>query len=307
MEKSQWIWLDGELVPWDEARVHVLTHTLHYGLGVFEGIRCYDGAKGPAIFRLHEHTARLLASAHILDIEIPFSAAEIDAACLETVRVNGLKSCYIRPLAFIGDGEMGLSAKSNPIRLTIAAWPWGAYLGDQGVAEGIRVRTSSYQRFHVNTMMSKAKAVGHYLNSILASSEARRTGYDEALMLDSQGFVAEGSGENLFIVRKGVVKTPPLTSALAGITRDTVFRLLADEGIEVVEQFFTRDEVYIADEAFFTGTAAEVTPVRELDDRRIGVGRPGPITQQVQAGYARVTRGEDPRHMDWLAVVGAAA
>lgn len=307
MEKSQWIWLDGRLVPWDEAQVHVLTHTLHYGLGVFEGIRCYDGASGPAIFRLREHTARLLASAHILGIEIPFSGAEIDAACIETVRANQLKSCYIRPLAFIGDGEMGLSAKSNPVRLTVAAWKWGAYLGDEGVNSGIRVRTSSYQRFHVNSLMSKAKAVGHYLNSILASSEARRTGYDEALLLDAQGFVAEGSGENLFIVRGGAVKTPPLTSALAGITRDTVCRILAERGISVVEQFFTRDEVYIADEAFFTGTAAEVTPVRELDDRAIGSGRPGPITQQVQAAYARVTRGEDPTHADWLTAVAAGA
>ena len=304
MEKSQWIWLDGELVPWDEARVHVLTHTLHYGLGVFEGIRCYDGRSGPAIFRLQDHTERLLASAHILGIAIPFSAAEINAACLETVRVNRLRSCYIRPLAFIGDGEMGLSAKTNKVRLTIAAWPWGSYLGDEGVKNGIRVRTSSYQRFHVNSLMSKAKAVGHYVNSILASSEARRGGYDEALLLDSQGFVAEGSGENLFIAKRGIVKTPPLTSALSGITRDTVMRLLADAGVPVVEQFFTRDEVYIADEAFFTGTAAEVTPVRELDDRQVGPGRPGPVTRDVQAQYDRVTRGEDERYTEWLAPVG---
>jgi len=291
-------------VPWDEARVHVLTHTLHYGLGVFEGIRCYDGRSGPAIFRLQDHTERLLASAHILGIAIPFSAAEINAACLETVRVNRLRSCYIRPLAFIGDGEMGLSAKTNKVRLTIAAWPWGSYLGDEGVKNGIRVRTSSYQRFHVNSLMSKAKAVGHYVNSILASSEARRGGYDEALLLDSQGFVAEGSGENLFIAKRGIVKTPPLTSALSGITRDTVMRLLADAGVPVVEQFFTRDEVYIADEAFFTGTAAEVTPVRELDDRQVGPGRPGPVTRDVQAQYDRVTRGEDERYTEWLAPVG---
>jgi len=304
VEKSQWIWLDGELVPWDEARVHVLTHTLHYGLGVFEGIRCYDGRLGPAIFRLQDHTERLLASAHILGMAIPFSAAEINAACLETVRVNRLRSCYIRPLAFIGDGEMGLSAKTNKVRLTIAAWPWGSYLGEEGVQNGIRVRTSSYQRFHVNSLMSKAKAVGHYVNSILASSEARRGGYDEALLLDSQGFVAEGSGENLFIAKRGIVKTPPLTSALSGITRDTVMRLLADGDVAVVEQFFTRDEVYIADEAFFTGTAAEVTPVRELDDRQVGPGQPGPITRDIQAKYDRVTRGEDERYTGWLSAVG---
>lgn len=304
MEKSERIWLDGALVPWDEANVHVLTHTLHYGLGVFEGIRCYDGARGPAIFRLRDHTERLLASAHILGMVIPFTADEIDAACLETVRTNGLRSCYIRPIAFVGEGEMGLAAKSNKIRLAIAAWPWGSYLGEAGVEKGIRVRTSSYQRFHVNSMMSKAKAVGHYVNSILAGNEARRAGYDEALLLDTQGYVAEGSGENLFIVRKGVVKTPPLTSALAGITRDTVMQLLADRDVAVVEQFFTRDEVYVADEAFFTGTAAEVTPVRELDDRQVGSGQPGPITRVVQQAYERATRGEDTGHEDWLAVVG---
>lgn len=304
MEKSEFIWLDGKLVPWGEAQVHVLTHTLHYGLGVFEGVRCYDGVRGPAIFRLNEHTERLFASAHILGMEIPFSPEQISDACLETVRANKLASCYIRPLAFVGEGEMGLAAKTNPIRVAVAAWPWGAYLGADGVENGIRVRTSSYQRFHVNSLMSKAKAVGHYVNSILASTEARRAGYDEALLLDTQGFVAEGSGENLFIARNGVVKTPPLTSALSGITRDTVMALLADLKVDVIEQFFTRDEIYIADEAFFTGTAAEVTPVRELDDRRVGDGQPGAITKRVQEGYQRVTRGEDGRHLDWLAVVG---
>jgi branched-chain amino acid aminotransferase len=304
MEKSEWIWMDGHLVPWDEAQVHVLTHTLHYGLGVFEGIRCYDGRRGPAIFRLHEHTDRLFASAHIIGMEIPFSKDEINAACLETVRANKLKSCYIRPLAFVGAGEMGLAAKTNPIRVSIAAWPWGAYLGAEGVENGIRVHTSSYQRFHINSLMSKAKAVGHYVNSILAATEARRAGYDEALLLDTQGFVAEGSGENLFIARNGVVKTPPLTSALSGITRDTVLQLLSERGIEVVEQFITRDEVYIAEEAFFTGTAAEITPVRELDDRRIGSGKPGPVTKSIQEAYERVTRGQGDDHLDWLAVVG---
>ena len=304
MEKSEWIWLDGEFVAWDEAQVHVLTHTLHYGLGVFEGVRCYDGGNGPAIFRLEDHTRRLLSSAHILGIEVPFSADQINAACIEAVRRNGLKSCYIRPLVFVGEGEMGLSAKTNKTRVCVAAWPWGAYLGEEGVANGIRVRTSSYQRFHINSLMSRAKAVGHYVNSILASSEARRAGYDEALLLDSQGFVAEGSGENLFIARDGVVKTPPLTSALGGITRDTVMALLAAQGTSVVEQLFPRDEVYIADEAFFSGTAAEITPVRELDDRRVGPGRPGPITQAIQSAYSRATRGEDPRHGAWLTPVG---
>ncbi len=306
MEKSRFIWMDGELVAWDDAHVHVLTHTLHYGLGVFEGIRCYDGARGPAIFRLQDHTRRLLASAHILGMAIPYSADEINAACIDIVRVNQLKSCYIRPLAFIGDGEMGLSAKSNKVRLAIAAWPWGSYLGEEGVAKGIRVCTSSYQRFHVNSLMSRAKAVGHYVNSILASSEARRNGYDEALLLDSQGFVAEGSGENLFVVRRGEVLTPPLTSALSGITRDTVLHLLGERDVRVVEQFFARDEVYIADEAFFTGTAAEITPVRELDDRRIGAGQPGPITRAIQQGYRSITHGETESPADWLSIVAAA-
>jgi branched-chain amino acid aminotransferase len=301
MEKTEKIWLDGVFVPWDEARVHVLTHTLHYGLGAFEGIRCYDGARGPAIFRLREHIDRLFASAHILGIEVPYSPDQVNQACLDTVRVNGMKSGYIRPLVFIGDGEMGLAAKSNPIRVAIAVWPWGTYLGDEGVRNGIRVKTASFQRFHVNSLMPKAKAVGHYVNSILASNEAKRAGYDEALLLDSQGFVAEGSGENVFIVRNGVVKTPPLTSVLDGITRNTAMTLLAERGIAVHEQYFVRDEIYTAEEAFLTGTAAEITPVRELDDRRVGSGRPGPITRSLQEEYARVTRGEDERHADWLA------
>jgi len=301
MEKTSKIWMDGAFVPWEEARVHVLTHTLHYGLGVFEGIRCYDGARGPAIFRLREHVERLFASAHILGIEVPFSRDEVSRACLDTVRANQMKSCYIRPLVFIGDGEMGLAAKGNPVRVSIAVWPWGTYLGDAGVRDGIRVKTASFQRFHVNSLMPKAKAVGHYVNSILASSEARRAGYDEALLLDSQGFVAEGSGENVFIVRSGIVKTPPLTSVLDGITRNTALTLLAARGIAVSEQYFARDEVYTAEEAFLTGTAAEITPVRELDDRRIGSGTPGPITRALQEEYARVTRGEDDRHADWLA------
>jgi branched-chain amino acid aminotransferase len=306
MQRSDFIWLDGDFVPWDNARVHVLTHTLHYGLGAFEGVRCYEGAGGSsAIFRLREHTERLFGSAHILGIEIPFTPAQIDAACLETVVKNGLRSCYIRPLVFLGDGEMGLAAvQQNPVRVAIIAWPWGSYLGDQGVREGIRVKTSSFQRFTVNALMSKAKAVGHYVNSILAAVEARRGGYDEALMLDADGFVAECSGENIFIVKHGRVKTSPLTSVLPGITRATAMTLLADGGTACAEERFTRDEVYIADEAFLTGTAAEITPIRELDDRCIGTGKPGPVTVALQAAYARVIRGEDQKYRHWLAQIG---
>ena len=303
MQCTEHIWLDGEFVPWAEARVHVLTHTLHYGLGVFEGVRCYEGADGrAAIFRLREHTERLFASAHILGLEIPFTPAEISAACLETVRRNRLTACYIRPLVFLGDGEMGLAAV-NAVRVSIVVWPWGSYLGDEGIKNGIRVRTSSFQRFHVNTMMTKAKAVGHYVNSILAAREARRGGYDEALMLDTDGFVSEASGENIFIVRDGVVKTPPLTSVLPGITRSTIMTLLRDRGYTLVEERFTRDEAYIADEAFFTGTAAEVTPIRELDDRAIGNGKPGPVTQAMQQAYFSLVRGEATTHRDWLSFV----
>ena len=304
MEKSELIWLDGAYVPWERAQVHVLTHTLHYGLGVFEGVRCYETSdKRSAIFRLHDHTRRLFASAKILGMTIPFDEAAIDAACLETVRRNRLRACYIRPLVFLGEGEMGLHATSNPVRVAIAVWPWGSYLGDAGVKNGIRVKTSSFQRFHVNTLMTKAKAVGHYVNSILANQEARRSGYDEALLLDTDGFVAEASGENLFIVRDGVAKTPPLTSVLPGITRATLITLLRERGHTVVEERFTRDEVYIADEAFFTGTAAEVTPVRELDDRAIGSGKPGPVTAAMQQAYFALIRGEDAKHLDWLAFV----
>jgi len=303
MQRSDHIWLDGQFVPWEEARVHVLTHTLHYGLGVFEGVRCYEGVAGrSAIFRLHEHTARLFASAHILGLEIPYSPEQINAACIQAVSKNRLQSCYIRPLVFLGDGEMGLAAR-NPVRAAVIVWPWGSYLGEQGVRHGIRVRTSSFQRFPVNALMSKAKAVGHYVNSILAAVEARRGGYDEALLLDVDGFVAECSGENIFIVKNGKVKTSPLTSVLPGITRDTVMTLLEDRDIPCREERFTRDEVYIADEAFLTGTAAEITPIRELDDRRIGDGKPGSVTAALQAAYARVTRGEEARYRPWLSPV----
>ncbi len=304
MQKSDVIWVDGEFVPWERAQVHVLTHTLHYGLGVFEGIRCYATNDGrSAVFRLHDHTRRLFASARILSITIPFDEQAIDDACLESIRRNTLRECYIRPLVFLGEGEMGLHATTNPVRVAIAVWPWGSYLGDEGVRHGIRVKTSSFQRFHVNTLMTKAKAVGHYVNSILANQEVRRVGYDEALMLDTDGYVSEASGENLFIVRDGIVKTPPLTSVLPGITRATLITLLRERGHTVVEERFTRDEVYIADEAFFTGTAAEVTPVRELDDRPIGTGKPGPLTASMQEAYFALIRGGDPRHRDWLAFV----
>jgi branched-chain amino acid aminotransferase len=303
MEKGERIWLDGTLVPWDEAQVHVLTHTLHYGLGVFEGIRCYHCHDGrSAIFRLREHIDRLYGSAHILDLPIPYSREQLTAACIETVRANRLRECYIRPLVFMGDGEMGLAART-PTRVAVAVWPWGAYLGEEGMRNGIRVKTSSYQRFHPNTLLTKAKAVGHYVNSILAAREVRVAGYDEALLLDVDGYVSEASGENIFIVSEGRVKTPPLPTILAGVTRRAVLQLLADLGIPAVEERFTRDEVFLADEAFFTGTAAEITPIRELDDRRIGSGRPGAVTHRLQELFFAVVRGKEERYRDWLAYI----
>lgn len=303
MEKTEQIWLDGRLVPWDAAQVHVLTHTLHYGLGVFEGIRCYAGDDGTsAIFRLQEHVDRLFKSAHILDLPMPFSREQIFAACLDVVRANRLKECYLRPLAFMGDGEMGLGARPAT-RVAIAAWPWGAYLGDEGMRNGIRVKTSSFTRFHPNTLMTKAKACGHYVNSILASREAKMAGYDEALLLDVDGYVSEASGENIFIVSRGVVKTTPLPTVLDGITREAALKILADQGIACREERFTRDEVYLADEAFFTGTAAEITPIRELDDRRVGNGKPGPITQRLQEVFFAAVRGREPRYREWLAAI----
>ncbi len=293
--------MDGELVPWDEARVHVLTHTLHYGLGAFEGLRCYACCDGrSAIFRLREHMVRLWQSTRILGIEPPYDVDAMSEACVETVRANQLKECYIRPLVYVAAGEMGLAATDNPVRMSVAAWPWGSYLGDDGLRNGIRVRTSSFQRFHINTMLTKAKAVGHYVNSILASLEARSAGYDESLMLDVDGYAAEGCGENLFIVREGRVKTPPIATVLEGITRRSVIELLAAAGVDVVEERFTRDEVYIADEAFFTGTAAEVTPIRSLDDRTIGGGSPGPITRRLQDDYFAVIKGERAEYDGWL-------
>ena len=303
MKATDYVWLDGRLVPWADAQVHVMTHTLHYGLGVFEGIRCYQCADGrSAVFRLREHVDRLFGSAHVVGMAMPFTRAQIHEACLETVRANKLKECYIRPIAFMGDGEMGLAARPAT-RVAIAAWPWGAYLGDDGMQRGVRLKTSSFARFHPNTMLTKAKVVGHYVNSILAAREARDAGYDESLLLDVDGYVSEASGENIFIVRNGVVKTTPLPTVLEGITRDAVLTMLRDMQIPYREERFTRDEVYLADEAFFTGTAAEVTPIREVDDRRVGTGEPGPISRRLQERFFAAVQGKDAQRQSWLAYV----
>ncbi len=297
------IWFDGELVEWRDAKVHVLTHTLHYGMGVFEGVRAYNAEGGTAIFRLQAHTDRLFRSAHIMNMEMPFSKAEINAAQLEAVRVNKLDSAYLRPMVFYGSEGMGLRADNLKTHVIVAAWEWGAYLGKDALEKGIRIRTSSFTRHHVNISMCKAKANGHYINSMLALSEALRDGYDEALLLDVDGFVAEGSGENFFMVYDGVIYTPELSSALDGITRATILQLANEAGYEVREKRITRDEVYVADEAFFTGTAAEVTPIRELDGRTIGSGVRGPVTAALQARYFDVVHGRSEAHRGWLAAV----
>ena len=297
------IWLDGEMLPWREAKIHVLTHTLHYGMGVFEGIRAYKTLKGTAIFRLQEHTERLFRSARIVGMPMPYDPATLNRVCCEVVRANKLESAYIRPLCFYGAEGMGLRADNLKAHVMIAAWYWGAYLGTAGQEHGIRVKTSSFARHHVNAAMCKAKANGNYMNSMLALQEALQCGYDEALLLDTEGYVAEGSGENIFIMRNGILYTPDLTSALEGITRDTIITLAADLGLTIKEKRITRDEVYIADEAFFTGTAAEVTPIRELDGRAIGAGRPGPITLQLQSMYFDQVYGRREAHPDWLALV----
>lgn len=299
------IWFDGEMVPWREAQVHVLTHTLHYGMGVFEGIRAYKTEQGTAIFRLPEHTRRLFDSAHILSMKIPYDKDTMNQAIVATVRENQLESAYIRPMCFYGAEGMGLRADNLKVHTIVAAWTWGAYLGIDGLEKGIRVRTSSYTRHHVNITMCKAKANGNYMNSMLALQEALTCGYDEALLLDAEGYVAEGSGENIFIIRDGVIYTPDLTSALNGITRATIFTLAAEIDVPIVEKRLTRDEVYIADEAFFTGTAAEVTPIRELDNRLIGDGRRGPITERLQSLYFDAVHGRHPKHQDWLTAVYA--
>ncbi|MCX7628497.1 MAG: branched-chain amino acid transaminase [Methylophilaceae bacterium] len=294
------IWYDGKMVPWREATTHVLTHTLHYGMGVFEGVRAYKTRQGTAIFRLKEHTDRLFRSAHILGMKMPFDKATLMEAQKAAVRENKLESGYLRPMAFYGAEAMGISAKTLSTHVIVAAWAWGAYLGKEALEHGIRVKTSSFARHHVNITMCKAKANGNYMNSILAHQEAAQDGYDEALLLDVDGFVAEGSGENIFIVRNGKLYTPDLTSALEGITRDTIIQLAEEMGLKVIEKRITRDEVYSADEAFFTGTAAEVTPIRELDNRTIGSGRRGPITEKLQAKFFEVVTGQSAAHAHWL-------
>jgi branched-chain amino acid aminotransferase len=294
------IWLDGRLVPWRSATTHLLTHSLHYGLGVFEGVRAYETARGSAVFRLPEHTGRLFRSAHIVGMEIPFDQAEVNDAVASVLRENKLASAYIRPFCFYGSEGMGLHAKGLKVHVAVAAWAWGAYLGDEGLKRGIRVKTSSFSRHHVNSLMCKAKVTGHYVNSMLALHEAAAAGCDEALLLDTDGYVAEGSGENIFIVRDGKLLTPELNSALEGITRDTIITLAGELGIAVREKRLTRDEVYVADEAFFTGTAAEVTPIRELDGRRIGAGGRGPVTEMLQNLYFDQVHGRRDQHREWL-------
>jgi branched-chain amino acid aminotransferase len=298
------IWMDGELVDWRDAKIHVLTHTLHYGCGAFEGVRAYDTVNGTAIFRLQEHTTRLLNSGKILRMKVPFSAEQINEAQRAVVKANNLKSAYIRPLIWIGSEKLGVSPKGNQVHLMVAAWSWGAYLGEDGMKRGIRVKTSSYTRHHVNITMTQAKTVSNYTNSILANMEATDDGYDEALLLDASGFVSEGAGENLFVIKGGVVYTPDLSAgALNGITRNTIFSICQDLGLKLVEKRITRDEVYISDEAFFTGTAAEVTPIRELDRIEIGSGSRGPITEKIQSAFFDIVNGRNPKYAEWLTAV----
>ncbi|MDK2956869.1 MAG: branched-chain amino acid aminotransferase [Desulfovibrionales bacterium] len=301
VQQSSKIWFDGKFVDWADAKVHVLTHTLHYGAGVFEGIRAYECKNGKsAIFRLKEHMRRLLDSAHILNLKVPYSQEELNKAAVETMQVNGMKNGYLRPLVFVGAGVMGVYPGDNPIQTIIAAWPWGAYLGKDALEKGIRIKTSSFSRHHVNVMMTKAKVCGNYVNSVLAKQEAVAEGFDECMMLDSHGFVSEGSGENIYIVRDGKIKTPPLNSVLPGITRNSLLVLAKDLGYEIVEQNFTRDEVYVADEVFFSGTAAELTPIREVDHRQIGEGSAGPVTKKLQQEFFKIVAGENEKYADWL-------
>jgi branched-chain amino acid aminotransferase len=299
-DRDGFIWYDGKLVPWRDATTHVLTHTLHYGMGVFEGVRAYQTPQGPAIFRLQEHTDRLFNSAHIFKMAMPYDRDTLMEAQKEVVRVNKLDSCYIRPIVFYGAEAMGLAATTLSVHVAIAAWPWGAYLGAEGMEKGIRIKTSSFTRHHVNINMCRAKSVSTYTNSILAHQEVAHDGYDEALLLDVDGYVAEGAGENIFIVKQGKLYTPDLTSCLEGITRDSIVTLAKDLGIELIEKRITRDEVYCADEAFFTGTAAEVTPIRELDTRTIGIGSRGPITAKLQALFFDIVGGKNTKYADWL-------
>jgi len=297
------IWLDGQQVPWRDAKTHVLTHTLHYGMGVFEGIRAYHATQGTVIFRLQDHTDRLFRSAHILRMAMPYDKDTINQACIDMVRDNKLDTAYIRPMCFYGAEGMGLRADNLEVHIMVAAWPWGSYLGNEALEKGIRIKTSSYTRHHVNSAMCKAKANGNYMNSMLALQEALDCGYDEALLLDNEGFVTEGSGENIFLVRNGVLLTPDLTSALEGVTRDTIITLAQDLGLKVTEKRITRDEVYIADEAFFTGTAAEVTPIREMDGRMIGNGKRGPVTEKLQSLYFDQVHGRSKQYTHWLSYI----
>ena len=302
-DRDGFIWQDGKLVPWREATTHVLTHSLHYGMSVFEGVRAYRTERGTAIFRLEDHTDRLFNSAHIFQMAMPYDKAAINEAHKEVLRANDLEAGYLRPIAFYGSEKMGVSPKGAKVHVVIAAWPWGAYLGEEGLERGIRVKVSSYTRHHVNISMVRAKASGHYINSILANNEVTNEGYDEAMLLDPEGYVAEGAGENLFIVKKGRLYTPDLTSCLEGITRATVLQIAEELGLSVQEKRITRDEVYCCDEAFFTGTAAEVTPIRELDGRQIGIGRRGPVTAEIQARYFAVVNGRSAQHDNWLAYI----
>jgi branched-chain amino acid aminotransferase len=299
------IWMNGTFVKWDDAKVHILTHSMHYGTAVFEGIRCYKTDAGPAVFRLQEHVNRLFESAHICQMDMPFTREAVVEAILETIRVNKIDACYIRPLAYLGYGAMGIFPKENPVQISVAVWPWGSYLGEEGLNNGIRVKISSFTRPHVNSTMVRSKTTANYANSLLAKREALKDGYDEAMLLDTDGYVAEGSGENVFMVRKGVIKTPPLTSILEGITRETIMQLAAERGMKLVEERFTRDELYIADEAFFTGTAAEITPIREVDNRTIGTGKPGPVTKALQTAYFDCVYGREKKHEQWLTRVTA--
>lgn len=297
------IWFNGDLVEWRSATTHVLTHTLHYGMGVFEGVRAYETPDGPAIFRLQDHTKRLFNSAKIVGMQLPFTEEQINRAHIDVVKANNLASCYFRPMAYYGSGKLGVAPKQDDVQVILAAWAWGAYLGEEGMRKGIRVRVSSFTRHHPNVTMIKAKANGNYMNSIMANTEATRDGYDEAILLDAQGYVAEGSGENIFTVRDGVLYTPALDVALDGITRRSVIAIASEMGLKVVEKRLTRDELYVADEVFFTGTAAEVTPIREIDGRQIGIGERGPITAEIQQRYFDIVQGKNLKYRDWLTYV----
>ena len=297
------IWFNGQLIEWRDAKTHVLTHTLHYGMGVFEGVRAYETAEGPAIFRLQEHTKRLFNSAKILGMKLPYTQDEINQAHIDVVKANNLHSCYFRPMAYYGAAKLGVAPQADDVQVILAAWPWGAYLGEEGMKRGIRVRVSSFTRHHPNIHMIKAKANGNYLNSILANTEATRDGYDEAILLDAQGYVAEGSGENIFVVNEGKLYTPALDVALDGITRKSVIAIAEEMGLSVIEKRITRDELYAADEVFFTGTAAEVTPIREIDNREIGIGERGPITTEIQQRYFDIVEGKNPAYRHWLTYV----